>query len=146
MTDGTAAPFHGAKAATFIGDKLLVILRDDKPNIPYPDHWDFPGGGREGSELGQETLAREMDEEVGLDLTEAESLHAARLPSDHRPGKMSWFFVVRFAEGTERQIRFGDEGQRWALMSVDEVLALPNLVPSMGQRLRNWLANEPHCP
>ena len=36
--------FHGAKLALFVGDKLAVILRGDKPNIPSPNHWDMPGG------------------------------------------------------------------------------------------------------
>ena len=43
-------PFRGAKLALFVGDDLAVILRDDIPHIPFPNCWDFPGGGREGDE------------------------------------------------------------------------------------------------
>ena len=43
--------FHGAKLALFVGGgELAVILRDDDPSIVLPNHWDFPGGGREGDE------------------------------------------------------------------------------------------------
>ncbi len=38
--------FTGCKIALFCGDKLLTILRDDKSNIPYPNTWELPGGGR----------------------------------------------------------------------------------------------------
>jgi len=24
--------------------RLLIYLRDEKPNIPFPNHWDFFGG------------------------------------------------------------------------------------------------------
>ncbi len=25
-------------------DEVLLLLRDDKPDIPYPNMWDLPGG------------------------------------------------------------------------------------------------------
>ena len=62
--------FSGAKLALFLGQELLVILRDDRPDIPYPGHWDLPGGGREGDETPQACVLRETQEEVGLKLTE----------------------------------------------------------------------------
>ena len=132
-------PFHGAKTATFIGDDLLMIMRDDKPGIDFPAHWDFPGGGRDKGETGYETAAREMLEEVGLHLDRAEILWRKRLPSDTAPGRESWFFVAQFPASAVHHIRFGDEGQFWRLMPVDEVLALPRIVPSLSQRLRLWL-------
>jgi len=60
------AHFNGAKVALFIGDRLLITLRDDRPDIPFPNMWDFPGGGREGEETPFETMARETFEEVAL--------------------------------------------------------------------------------
>ena len=36
--------FSGAKLALFLGPDLLVILRDDRPDIPWPGRWDLPGG------------------------------------------------------------------------------------------------------
>lgn len=136
--------FNGAKAATFIGDRLLVILRDDTPGIDYPDHWDFPGGGREPGETGLETLAREMDEEVGLPLEEAELLWSVLLPAPHRPDVRTWFFVVRFPEGAEEKVRFGDEGRLWELADVGDVMARPKLVPVLRDRLAMWLDRAGH--
>jgi len=64
--------FSGAKLALFLGVDLLVILRDDRPDIPYPGHWDFPGGGREGQETPEACALRETREEVGLVLRPSE--------------------------------------------------------------------------
>ena len=50
--------FQGCKIALFCGDKLLVILRDDKENIPWPNMWELPGGGREGDESPFDCAAR----------------------------------------------------------------------------------------
>lgn len=49
-------------------NELLMLLRDDIPNIPFPDMWDIPGGKVELGEIPEETVKREMMEEMGLKL------------------------------------------------------------------------------
>ncbi len=51
-------------------NKILLILRDNNPSIPYPNFWDLPGGHLEGSETPEQTIRREMMEELELDLGE----------------------------------------------------------------------------
>jgi 8-oxo-dGTP diphosphatase len=56
----------------FINDelKILLFLRDDIPNIPYPDMWDLPGGHVEKNERPEQCIVREMKEEMNLTLDE----------------------------------------------------------------------------
>jgi 8-oxo-dGTP diphosphatase len=59
-----------AQALIFDRDgKLLVYLRDDKPGIPFPNHWDFFGGHLEDGETPEQALEREVKEEIGVRLT-----------------------------------------------------------------------------
>jgi len=48
--------------------RLLIYLRDDKPNIPFPNHWDLIGGHVEAAETPEQALLREVKEEIGVDL------------------------------------------------------------------------------
>ncbi|MBI2231640.1 MAG: NUDIX domain-containing protein [Deltaproteobacteria bacterium] len=52
--------------------RLLVYLRDDKLGIPFPNHWDFFGGHLESGETPDQTLVREVKEELGLALKDWE--------------------------------------------------------------------------
>ena len=54
----------GAKAILYRGAELVTILRDDIPTIPFPDHWDLPGGGIEPGETPLDALLREVAEEL----------------------------------------------------------------------------------
>jgi 8-oxo-dGTP diphosphatase len=59
-------------AIIFENDKgeLLLYLRDNKPDIPFPDHWDLIGGHIEEGETPEEALVREVKEELDIDLKE----------------------------------------------------------------------------
>ena len=49
-------------------DQILLLLRDDKEGLPYPNMWDVPGGNIEPYEKPEECILREMKEEMDLDL------------------------------------------------------------------------------
>ena len=59
-------------AIIFENDKgeLLLYLRDNKPGIPFPLHWDLFGGHVEEGEMPEEALVREVNEELGIELTD----------------------------------------------------------------------------
>ncbi len=50
--------------------EFLFYMRDDKPEIPFPAHWDLIGGHVEEGETPEEALVREVKEELGYDLKE----------------------------------------------------------------------------
>ena len=130
--------FTGTKLALFLGPRLLVILRDETVDIPFPGHWDFPGGGRENDETPQECTLRETYEEVGLALAPEELTYARCYP---RPDGDSWFFAAHLSEARVADIRFGDEGQGWELMTSAAYIAHPLGIPRFKDRLQNYLQN-----
>jgi 8-oxo-dGTP diphosphatase len=58
----------------FVNDKkqILLFLRDNIPDIPYPNMWDVPGGHIEKFENPEKCIVREMIEEMNLTLDEFE--------------------------------------------------------------------------
>lgn len=50
--------------------EFLLYLRDNKPGIPFPNHWDLIGGHVEEGETPEEALVREAKEELDIDLKE----------------------------------------------------------------------------
>lgn len=45
---------------------ILLLLRDDKPGIAYPNCWTLVGGHMENGETAEQAVLRELFEEVGL--------------------------------------------------------------------------------
>jgi len=128
--------FAGAKLALFLGEELLVILRDDNPDIPWPGHWDFPGGGREAGETPQDCALRETREEVGLMLT-AEALRGAQ--AVQRPHGVVWFFAAHLPATAVQDVRFGGEGQKWRLMTPQAYFAHPRAIPAFAGYAQRYL-------
>ena len=58
----------------FVNEKkqIMLLLRDDKPGIPYPNMWDIPGGHVDTGETPEQCIVREMKEEMDLSLEEFE--------------------------------------------------------------------------
>ena len=48
--------------------EFLLYLRDGKPGIPFPHHWDMIGGHVEVGETPEEALVREVREEIDFEL------------------------------------------------------------------------------
>jgi 8-oxo-dGTP diphosphatase len=46
--------------------EFLLYLRENKPDIPFPDHWDLIGGHVEEGETPEEGLIREVKEELDI--------------------------------------------------------------------------------
>lgn len=135
--------FHGAKAAILVGGRLLTVLRDDLPGIDWPAWWDLPGGGREGSETPEQTVLREIREEVGLDLPATTLGWRRSFASGTRPGLTSWFFGIRLGAQHRDRITLGDEGQEWRLVAVGDFLDNARAIPFLKERVRLWLDDDP---
>lgn len=131
--------FTGCKIALICGDKVLTILRDDKDDIPCPNMWDLPGGGREGNESPFECATREVYEELGIHLDEDCLLWSKIYPSVIFKDKQSVFMVGQLSQDQFDSITFGDEGQAYKLMNIEEFLTSSQVVPQLQGRLRDYL-------
>ena len=127
--------FHGAKLALFLGEDLLVYLRDDFEGLPWAGYWDLPGGGREGTETPEETVLRETYEEFTLSVP-PEALTYRRL---YGGDDTVVFFAAHLDATWQDQIVFGNEGQRWEMWTPNAFLTNPRAVPMLKVRLRDYL-------
>lgn len=129
-------PFHGAKIAILVGDQIVTILRNNIPSIPWPDHWDLPGGGRENGENPTECALRELHEELGLIVDPAKLTWLTQHAS---PPSFVWFLVAEWPEFTSSMVHFGDEGQEWRLVSIEWFLSHERTIPHHKERLKTYL-------
>ena len=131
--------FQGCKIALICGDKVLTILRDDKDDIPCPNMWELPGGGREGNESPFECAAREVYEELSIQLLKDDIVWSWIYPSMLDENKNSVFLVGKLTQEQFDSIVFGDEGQGYKLMPIEEFLKSKQAVPQLQGRLRDYL-------
>lgn len=98
-------------------NKILLILRDNKPNIPEPNTWQLPGGGVEEGEDHFQAIQRELQEEISIIPSQLKYLGTA-------PGDTKVFFA--FLDDSEiPNIKLGNEGQKLEFFSLEEVFSVP---------------------
>lgn len=131
--------FTGCKIALICDGRILTILRDDKPTIPYPNMWDLPGGGREGNETPFECVTREVYEELSIQLSKDDIVWSRIYPSMLDENKNSVFLVGQLTKEQFDSIVFGDEGQSYKLMLIEEFLNSKQAVPQLQERVRDYV-------
>lgn len=128
--------FMGAKLALFVGNRLLVLHRDDKPGLLWAGFWDLPGGGREGAETPLACALRETHEEFAITVVPTQ-VHWGRAYTNSI-GRTVWFFAGAVPAHVEAQIVLGDEGQGWDLLPAQDFLNRADIVPQFKTRLRDY--------
>lgn len=131
--------FTGCKIALLCDGQILTILRDDKLTIPWPNLWELPGGGREGNETPFECVAREVYEELSIQLSKDDIIWSWIYPSMLDENKKSVFLVGQLTQEQFDSIVFGDEGQGYKLVSLEEFLASDRVVPQLQERVRDYV-------
>ena len=79
---------HEVAAALIIRSNLILLGQRSPERAFYPDVWDLFGGHVEPGELLEQTLVRELEEELGILPTEwtfLETLHVSLLTSENEP-------------------------------------------------------------
>lgn len=99
-------------------DQVLLLLRDDKPEIPFPNHWDVLGGHVEENETPAECIVREMVEELSFKINSPTLFKVY-----HQEEKIEYTFWQR--EDFDIDAITLNEGQRLQWFSKGEIEALP---------------------
>jgi 8-oxo-dGTP diphosphatase len=133
--------FIGVKIALIKDDEVLVILRDDKPGLRNANLWDFPGGGREDNETPFECVARETDEELSIKLAPESIIWEKTYPAMHDPNLTAYFMVAKIDDNDVTNIVFGDEGQGWKMIKIDDFMSDPTVIEQLKGRLNDYLAS-----
>ena len=89
-------------------NKLLIYLRDDKPEIPFRNHWDLFGGHVEANETPEQALVRELKEELNIDVVNFEFYKAFESFTEAKPNT-KFVFVVQIEKAAEELTLY--EGQ-----------------------------------
>ena len=134
--------FTGCKIALICDGQILTILRDDKEDIPWPNMWELPGGGREGNETPFECVAREVYEELNIQLSKDDVIWSRVYPSMLDENKKSVFLVGKLTQEQFESIIFGDEGQGYKLVSFEEFLTSDRVVPQLQERVRDYVEKD----
>ncbi len=132
--------FIGVKIALLFKGKLLVIHRDNRPDVRFANMWDFAGGGREHDETPQQCIIREVHEELGIALSPATITWQKMYPSMHDKHLKAYFMVAELSAEQIEAVKFGNEGQGWKLISVDEFMNDPLVIEHLKGRLQDYLA------
>ena len=120
----------GSKGLVVYNKKVLLYLRDNKPNIPYPNFWDMPGGGKDKGETYKQAALREIEEEFGIT---PNSFHF--IGYEIYSGRKAYRFVAFIDNKDYKKISLGKEGQNYRFFSIEEALA-KKLIPGLKEFLK----------
>ena len=99
--------------------KVLMLLRDNDPNIPDPDCWQLIGGNLEVNETPIEALIREIEEESNLKISKDEPIKIGEIIV---PEKQQYFlYWIKLSEEKIEDIKLGNEGQKIDFFSIQEL-------------------------
>jgi 8-oxo-dGTP diphosphatase len=100
--------------------KVLMMLRDDKPDITSPNQWCFIGGGSNEGETYEQTFLRETQEEIGIKPAHFNFVEVFEF--DYRRYGV---FVANLTDEEAKVVAIGDEGQRIEFVSLEQMQSLP---------------------
>lgn len=109
-----------------------MLHRDDVPNITDPGCWGLVGGHAKDDETPEETLKREVREEVGLNIHNP--MFLKNMPD---AGYDLHVYHVELSEEDLKYLRLGDEGQAMGFFDLND---LKNLKLTAG--MQDLLSNE----
>jgi 8-oxo-dGTP diphosphatase len=119
-----------------VGPDAPFLLTSRPAGKVYAGWWEFPGGKLEAGETVAQALVRELHEELGLALREADVLPWREAIVDYPHARVRLHFCKVHAWRGELQMREG-QAMAWQRLPVAVAPVLPGTVPVL-----RWLAQE----
>jgi len=110
----------GAKAIVCYQNKFLLVLRDNDPDIAYPNKWNLPGGGINEGESPEAGMKRELEEEINL--KQPNLVYTGTTTYDD--GSLVYRYFCNLTDQQFNEIKLLSEGQRLDWFTLDEALGL----------------------
>jgi 8-oxo-dGTP diphosphatase len=130
LTDLSGADIVQVAAAVILRADGRFLLSQRPPGKVYAGYWEFPGGKVEPGEPLADALARELHEELGIEVTRAYPWIAQRYVYPHAHVQLNFFRVLGWS-GQPRPRE--DQALAWAAL---HDLGVTPLLPANGPVLR----------
>ncbi|QLG88445.1 Nudix family hydrolase [Chitinibacter bivalviorum] len=123
-------------AAILIQPDGQFLLASRPIGKPYAGYWEFPGGKLEAGEAAIDALARELHEELGIEVKQATPWLCQRFDYPHALVELSFFKVTAWEGDLHAR-----EGQLFAWQKPMQLTVSP-ILPANGPILRGLAMNE----
>jgi 8-oxo-dGTP diphosphatase len=117
-----------------VDERGRFLLTSRPAGKVYAGWWEFPGGKVERGESVVAALARELHEEIGIDVVEALPWQVTRM--DYAHARVRLHFCKVLAWGGELEMREG-QSMAWQSLPVTVAPVLPGTLPVL-----DWFAAE----
>ena len=126
---GAGTPLHGKStpivpvvAAVIVGGDGRILMAQRPRGKVYAGYWEFPGGKIEPGETAVEALARELHEELGIEVERAYPWITRRYAYSHATVDLHFFRVVKFRGELDAREAQTFLWQSLAAIDVDPIL------------------------
>jgi 8-oxo-dGTP diphosphatase len=128
---------HIVAAIIFNSDQSEVFITKRPDDKHKGGFWEFPGGKVESGETIEQAIARELDEEVGIQVTEQSLFEHLEYDYPEKSLKFDFISVTRFENAP-----YGKEGQQGVWVPVPELAdyAFPEANMPILRRVMNEFA------
>ena len=113
----------GSSGLLIFKGKLLLLLRDNNPNIFSPNCWHLIGGLSDKNEEPQRTFIREVKEETNIDtdIKKCNFLSIVKIELREKSYFDKYLYHYELTSEEVKQIKLGKEGQKLKFFGLKEL-------------------------